>query len=123
MKRFLRLLVLPLALILSTSLQAEQPGKDPDPVASELRKNITDLRKDAHYRQSAATEAGRSLGADEQKYVSYTLSEAEMLEKCLEAWEKNQKRLAEKYRFKAGEFCQKRGEVAQKLGLWEKKSD
>jgi hypothetical protein len=96
MKRFLRLLVLPLALILSAPLQAEHPEKDPDPVAAELRKNITDLRKDAHYRQSTATDAGRSLTPEEQKYVTYTLSEADMLEKCLEAWEKNQKRLAEK---------------------------
>jgi hypothetical protein len=97
--------------------------KNPEQVAAETRKFAADLRKEAHYLQANATQAGRSLTAEEQRYVSYTIEEAELLERSSEAWEKNQKRMAEKYRQKAGEICQKRGDLAQKLKLWEKKPE
>jgi hypothetical protein len=124
MKRFPRLFPLLLTLAFATPLLAEDwTKKSPEALAAEARKLSAELRKEAEYLQSSATKAGRSLSADEQKYVSYTIEEAELLEKSLEAWDKNQKRMADKYREKAGELCHKRGEMAAKLKLWEKKPE
>jgi hypothetical protein len=124
MKRFPRLFFLVLTFALAAPLLANDwIKKDSEALAKEARKIAADLRKEAEYFQASATKAGRSLTADEQKYVSYTIEEAELLEKSHEAWDKNQKRMADRYREKAAEVCQKRGAMAQKLKLWEKKPE
>jgi hypothetical protein len=124
MKRFPRLFPLLIALAFAAPALAEDwMKKNPEQLAAEARKIAADLRKEAHHLQTGATQAGRSLTADEQKYVSYTIEEAELLEKSFEAWDKNQKRMADKFREKAGEICQKRGALAHKLKLWDKKPE
>lgn len=103
------------------ALAEDWTKKDPEALAKEARKISADLRKEAEYFETSAHKAGRTLSADEKKYLTYTLEEAALLEKSYEAWDKNQKRMAEKLREKAGEFCHKRGEMAAKLKLWEEK--
>lgn len=124
MKTFSPLFALLLTMaIVPPALAEDWMQKNPEQAAAETRKIAADLRKEAHHLQADAAQAGRSLTAEEQKYVSYTVEEAELLEKSFEAWEKNQKRMAEKFRQKASEICQKRGDLAQKLKLWEKKPE
>jgi hypothetical protein len=120
MRKFPRIFLALLAFALP-ALAEDWTKKDPAALAKETRKLAADLRKEAEYFQTTAFKAGRALSADEQKYVTYTLEEAELLQKSYEAWDKNQKRMAEKFREKAGEFCHKRGEMATKLKLWEEK--
>lgn len=112
---------LALCLLALPALAEDWTKKDPEALAKEARKIAADLRKEAEYFETSAHKEGRTLTADEKKYLTYTIEEAALLEKSYEAWDKNQKRMAEKFREKAGEFCQKRGEMAAKLKLWEEK--
>lgn len=120
MRKFPRIFLALLTLALP-ALAEDWTKKDPESLAKEARKIAADLRKEAEYFQTSAFKEGRALSADENKYVTYTLEEADLLQKSYEAWDKNQKRMAEKFREKAGEFCHKRGEMAAKLKLWEEK--
>jgi hypothetical protein len=112
---------LALCILSLPALAEDWTKKDPEALAKEARKISADLRKEAEYFESSAHKEGRTLTADEKKYLTYTIEEATLLEKSYEAWDKNQKRMAEKFREKAGEFCHKRGEMAAKLKLWEEK--
>lgn len=124
MKRFPQLFPILLSFAFAAPILAEDwMKKDPASLAKEAKKIAADLRKEAEYFQTSTIKAGRALTADEQKYVAYTLEEAELLEKSHEAWDKNQIRMADKHRQKAAEFCQKRSEMATKLKLWEKKDE
>lgn len=120
MRTFPRIL-LALVVLALPALAEDWTKKDPEALAKEARKISADLRKEAEYLQTSAFKEGRALSADENKYVTYTLEEADLLQKSYEAWDKNQKRMAEKFREKAGEFCHKRGEMAAKLKLWDEK--
>ncbi len=120
MRMFPRIFLVLLALALP-ALAEDWTKKDPEAIAKEARKIAADLRKEADYLQTRAFQEGRALSADEKKYVTYTLEEADLLQKSYEAWDKNQKRMAEKFREKASEFCHKRGEMAGRLKLWEEK--
>jgi hypothetical protein len=124
MRKLPQIFPLLLTLAFATPLLAEDwTKKDPASLAKEAKKIAADLRKEAEYFQSSTMKTGRALTSDEQKYLNYTLEEAELLEKSYEAWDKNQIRMADKHREKAAEFCQKRGEMATKLKLWEKKEE
>lgn len=114
---FLRFLVV-LAAVLP-AIANEGARKDPEALANEARKAAADLRKEAEHFKIRAEKDGRTLTSDEEKYLSYTLEEADLLGRSGEAWEKNQMRMAEKFREKAAEFCRKRGEMAAKLKLWD----
>lgn len=124
MKSLPQIFSLLLSFALAAPLLAEDwTKKDPASLAKEAKKIAADLRKEAEYFHSSTTKSGRALTADEQKYLNYTIEEAELLERSYEAWDKKQIRMADKHREKAAEFCQKRGEMAAKLKLWEKKDE
>ncbi|MFZ4682863.1 MAG: hypothetical protein ACOYMS_10190 [Terrimicrobiaceae bacterium] len=110
-----------LLLIASPAKAEDWAKKDPEILAKEARKSATQLRQEAAYFESSAQKEGRTLSSDEKKYLTLTHEEAGLLEKSFEAWDKNQFRMAEKFRERAGEACQKRGELAAKLKLWEEK--
>ena len=120
MKMFPRLF--PVIVFALTTLPAgaeDWAKKDSQVLAKEALKTATQLRQEAAYFESRAQKEGRTLSSDEKKYLTFTQEEAGLLEKSFEAWDKNQLRMAEKLREKAGEACQKRGELAAKLKLWE----
>ena len=120
MKMFPRLF--PVIVLALTTLPAgaeDWAKKDSQVLAKEALKTATQLRQEAAYFESRAQKEGRTLSSDEKKYLTFTQEEAGLLEKSFEAWDKNQLRMAEKLREKAGEACQKRGELAAKLKLWE----
>ncbi len=122
MKMFPRLLPLTALVLIALPAVAEDwTKKDPALLAKEARKSVIQLRQEAIHFETSAQKEGRTLSADEKKYLTLTVEEAALLEKSCEAWEKNQIRMAEKYRENAGEACHKRGELAAKLKLWEKK--
>jgi len=122
MKMFPRLFpFVALVLMALPAVAGDWTKKDSATLDREARKTAVQLRQEAAYFESSARKEGRTLSADEKKYLALTLEEVALLEKSCEAWDKNQKRLAENIREKAGEACQKRGELATKLKLWEKK--
>jgi|GEM_PF-2040087 len=122
MKMFPRLFpFIALVLMVLPAVAEDWTKKDPAALAKEARKTAAQLRQEAAYFESSAQKEGRTLSADEKKYLAFTVEEAGLLEKSFEAWDKNQVRLAEKIREKAVEACQKRGELATKLKLWEEK--
>lgn len=122
MKMFPRLF--PVIIVALTTLPAvaeDWAKRDPQVLAKEALKTATQLRQEAAYFESSAQKEGRTLSADEKKYLAFTQEEAGLLEKTYDAWDKNQVRMAEKLREKAAEACLKRGELAAKLKLWEEK--
>lgn len=116
MRKFPPLLILALSAGLSTSLLAGDPMKmDPEMMVKESRKIASQIRKDTQYLVEQASKEGRALSADEKKFLALSVEEADLLEKSVDAWDKNQKRMSEKYREKAMEICQKKGELAGKV--------
>lgn len=93
--------------------------KDPAQLAEMARRSSQNLREQALHMETEALQSGKALSADAKKFIELTKKEAEWLEKSADAWENNQKRLADNYYEKAMEFCEKRGPLAEKL--WAKK--
>jgi len=97
------------------SLAGDWAQKDPAALAAEARKTSLELKKEASEFMARAMAENRKLSAEEAKYVELAGDESLALEKSAEAWGKNQKRLAVKYREDAMEICKKRGPLAEKV--------
>ena len=107
--------------LLATGFAGDWVKQEPEVLAKEARKTAEQLRETVKDFQSEAIKAGRTLSADEKKYLDLSIEEAKLSEKSAKAWENNQKRMAEKLREDIGEVCKKRGTLAEKLKLWDEK--
>jgi uncharacterized protein YifE (UPF0438 family) len=113
---------LALVILLPTfCLAGDWEQKDSKTLAAESSKMAMELKKQALDLEARALAEERKLSADEKKFVELTHEESLALEKAAGAWEKNQKRLAEKFRKEAYELCEKRGPLAEKVYAQHKK--
>jgi uncharacterized protein YifE (UPF0438 family) len=117
--KILLVLVVGFAMGMFPAFGGDWAQKEPAVLAKEAKEVSQNLRREAQQFQERAIKEARTLSADEKKYLELTLAEADAAEKAAAAWEKNQKRMAEKHREKAMELCGKRGELAGKLKLWD----
>lgn len=107
MKAFLLFLLIPLV--------AFAGDKDPKILAQEAAESAKKFFAEAKEISERAMKAPKEEAAELNKYAELTHQEAESLLKASEAWGKNQLRLAERHAKKAGEYCEKRGKMIEKI--------
>jgi len=107
MKAFLLLLMIPVF-----ALAGDKDSKVLAKEAAERAKKFFIEAKDVSER---AMKASKEEATDLNKYAELTQREGENLLKASEAWENNQPRLAKRHAKKAGEYCEKRSEMMEKI--------
>jgi len=107
MKAFLLFLLIPLV--------AFAGDKDPKVLAKEAAESAKKFFTEAKEVSGRAMKASKEEAADLNKYAELTQKEGESLLKASEAWGNNQLRLAERHAKKAGEYCEKRGKMIEKI--------
>lgn len=107
MKAFLLVLLIPVF--------AFAGDKDPKALAKEAAESAKKFFTEAKEVSERAMKASKEDAVDLNKYAELTQKEGESLFKASEAWGNNQLRLAERHAKKAGEYCEKRGEMIAKI--------
>lgn len=104
-----------LLIFLLIPLVALAGDKAPDVLAKEAAESAKKFFAEAKEVSERAMKASKEEAADLNKYAELTQKEGEHLLKASEAWSNNQLRLAERHAKKAGEYCEKRGELIEKV--------
>lgn len=102
-------------LFLLVPVVAFAADKDPEVLAKEAAESAKKCFTEAKEVSGRALKASKEDAADLNKYAELTQKEGQNLLKASEAWVNNQFRLADRYAKKAGEYCEKRSEMIEKI--------